>query len=120
MREFNEPITSGSADWDEHSVNSKAKKVIIGPASFPADPLTAENSIAPIIGAGGELVLLQGKAYRVIATADMWFRQAAETGFAASANDVYLPAKTPIIIKTDKWPYLAYSGGGTVQAVEVL
>lgn len=129
VKEFDYPEIRNTADWDEHSVASRSKKVIAGPSSFGAADADKTRSIAPItgvVGAGAAtLTLLQGKAYRVIADVDVWFllkADAAIAGTAVANTDIYLPAKTPMIIKTDQWKIMSYIGlgAGNIQAVEVL
>jgi len=129
MREFNENEIRNSADWDEHSVASRAKKVIAGPSSFKAADDDRTRSIAPIAAAvsavAATLTLLQSKTYRVIADVDVWFILKANSSIAGTAvanTDIYLPAKTPMILKTDQWMIMSYigAGAGNIQAVEVL
>lgn len=129
VKEFDYNEIRNSADWDEHSVASRAKKVIPGPASFQAADASKERSIAPIAAAVGaaaiDLTLLQGKAYRVIADVDVWFILKANTTVAGAAvvgADIYLPAKTAMVIKTDIWTVVncVASVAGKIQAVEVL
>lgn len=106
----------------EHSAFAKAKKVIAGPLIVPS-AVNEKQTIAPIQGATGtELALVQGKAYRVISSVDVYFKMASETGIAAVVGDIYLPANQPIIVSTEKFSFLsslAVSSAGIIQAVEV-
>jgi hypothetical protein len=130
VKEFDYPEIRNSSDWDEHSVASRAKKVIPGPTSFEAIDENKHRSIAPIVGdidvTANDLVLLQGKAYRIISDSDLWFilkDSTASSGTAVKDEDIYLPAKTPLVIKTDRWMVFNYVGSnssGCVQAVQVL
>ena len=129
VKEFDYNEIRNSADWDEHSVASRSKKVIPGPASFQAADASKERSIAPVVATVGavaaDLTLLQGKAYRVISDVDVWFilkANAAVAGTAVAWTDIYLPAKTPMVIKTDIWTVMncVASVAGKIQAVEVL
>jgi len=126
MKEFDQYGMAGEIDAAEHSAPSYSKKVIPGPTTFaPDDDATPTRTKDPIVGAVGgasaELTLLQNKAYRVIADVAIYFRLSV-TGSTAVATDIYLPANTPIIIKTELWQRLAYiqvATGGNIQAVEV-
>jgi len=105
----------------EHSASSKAKKVIDGPliSAIHAD---GDRSISPIHAATGtELVLERNKAYRLISSVAVYFRQTVATGVAV-VGDIYLPANTPIVISTKNFgfvPNIAVSTAGIIQALEV-
>lgn len=109
-------------EFAEHDSFSRSKKVIAGPTVF-ASHTDGSRTISPIQAAiGTELALVKGKTYRVIASAPVYFRQAAETGSVAIVGDIYLPADTAIIINTKDYPFLAsvaVAGAGIIQAVEV-
>jgi hypothetical protein len=116
----------GETDYAEHSYPSRSKKVIYGPLTLASDPTNDGKSIDPIQGTvsntSASLALLQGKAYRVIASTAVYFRLTSGSSTAV-VGDVYLPANTPIVIETKKWDTLSFiqvSSGGVIQAVEVL
>lgn len=114
----------------EHSAFAKSRKVIAGPMIVPEGETEVEpevfepsgRTIDPIHAATGvELVLLKNKAYRLVSSVDVYFRQSAESSTAV-AGDIYLPAKTPIVISTKEFSFLAniaVSTAGIIQAVEV-
>ena len=116
----------------EHSAFARSRKVIAGPMIVPEGevenpPLSGMyegtgSTIAPIHAATGtELVLLKNKAYRLISSVPVYFRQSAETDVAV-IGDIYLPANTPIVISTKEFsflPNIAVSAAGIIQAVEV-
>jgi hypothetical protein len=108
-------------DTSEHSALAKSKKVIDGPM-IPAEHADGKGSIDPIhASTGTELELVQDKAYRLISSVAVYFRQTAESGMA-SVGDIYLPANTPVIISTKKFAFLpnvAVSDAGIIQALEV-
>jgi hypothetical protein len=108
-------------DTSEHSALAKAKKVIDGPM-IPAEHADGNRSINPIHAATGtELVLEQFKAYRLISSVPVYFRQTSESGVAV-VGDIYLPANTPVIISTNKFkfvPNIAVASAGIIQALEV-
>lgn len=108
-------------DTSEHSALAKSKKVIDGPM-IPAEHADGDRTIDPIqVATGTQLVLLQDKAYRLISSVAVYFRQTAESGTAA-VGDIYLPANTPVVISTKKFrfvPNLAVASAGVIQALEV-
>lgn len=123
-QEYNDFVGYQNPDSAEHSAPAKAKKVITGPMIVPAG-LTPndDRTIDPIQAATGvELALVRGKAYRLIASVAIYFRQAASTGSVSAAGDIYLPANTPVIISATEFPFVAnvaFAAAGIIQAVEV-
>lgn len=123
-QEYNDFVGYQNPESAEHSAPAKAKKVISGPMIVPAGLVPNDNrTIDPIHAATGvELALVRGKAYRLIASVAVYFRQAASTGSVAAIGDIYLPANTPVIVSASEFPFvanLAVSAAGIIQAVEV-
>jgi len=84
----------------EHSAYSGSRKTVSGPIYFPQDE-SIDANVAPIntilYGTSVPLTLEANKAYRLIATVDMCFRLS-RGSLSATTSDIYLPAKTSIII----------------------
>jgi len=123
-QEYNDFVGYQNPESSEHSAPAKSKKVISGPMIVPAGAAPDDNrTINPIQAATGtELDLVRGKAYRLIASVAIYFRQSAQDGSVAAIGDIYLPANTPVIISSSEFPFvatLAFAAAGIVQAVEV-
>lgn len=118
----------GQVEYREHSNASGAKKTILGPVAFPAESTDERRSVKPISGAlGGTLALVRGKAYRLVSNSAFCMVQfdskAGGAAIVAALTDMYVPAGTPIVVKTDSWDsiaHVAFSAAGTIWAVEVL
>ncbi len=111
----------------EHAGNSFAKRVVDGPVWFPPKPDLSENVDPVTTAINGSAIgfdLMPKKKYRLIASTDVHFvlSGASQT---ASVSDIYLPAKTAIMLTTgDIWRYLGViqatgASAGMVQIVEV-
>lgn len=123
-QEYNDFVGYQNPESSEHSAPAKAKKVISGPMIVPAGIAPNDTrTIDPIQSATGtELALVRGKAYRLIASVAIYFRQSSEAGSSAVIGDIYLPANTPVVISSSDFPFVAtvgFAGAGIVQAVEV-
>lgn len=116
------PGTGGTLG--QHSTVSKSQKVIPGPVSVQRHATLTHRSVLAISQTvGTDLVLERGKLYRVISTADCniaLYDSAAAVATVATTADLFLPAKTPIVIETREWDRIASVGAGTIQAIEVL
>ena len=64
------PFLGGEVDTAEHSRESRAKKVIIGPAVMPK--AATEKTKDPIVLVAGINQLVRGRAYRLIS--NDWFK----------------------------------------------
>jgi hypothetical protein len=108
----------------EHSTISKATKVIPGPVSIKRHAtLVHRSALAISQSVGTDLALERGKLYRVVSTADCniaLYDSGAAIAVSAVTADMYLPAKTPVVIETREWDRIASVGSGTIQAIEVL
>jgi hypothetical protein len=118
--------SSGQIELAEHSIAGRAKKVVDGPVMFPDKAANddTENKapvIANLSASHVELVLVQNRNYRLIADVDCWFKQSAGGSAAVANTDIYLPAKTAIIINTSKWVQVSAiaAGAGKIQATEL-
>lgn len=120
--EYKDPILV-NAEFDEHSTKLHAKKVVSPLSPFP-DPSNPDKSADPVNGtvstSSASLTLEVGSWYRVIADVDVNYRQTLGASTAV-ATDIYLPAKTAIIVSAEKWDTLSFIGGGAgkIQAVKV-
>ena len=118
---------AGQTETAEHSSLSKAKKVIAGPLVSPQESTNVNRSAIPIHAAfAGALTISTLKppaSYRLIS--DIAFHMVQHTAlFAGPAvlTDTYVPANTPVVIRTDLFPRVSvipHTGSGIIQAVEV-
>jgi hypothetical protein len=126
MKEYDH-VTGEEVLIREHSAFSRAKKVINGPLFVPSDP-SNPRTIAPIVntltGAAANLAMEQNKAYRLIGSVDFHYVLSDGT-VAATVNEIYVPAKQPVIISSGiLWKNISVikatgASDGIVQIVEV-
>lgn len=123
----NDYLTTEEVIRREHSAASGSRKVTAAPMYFPVNA-TGNANVAPIVGtatgASATLAMAQGKAYRFISAVNCHFLLSRGT-VAATVNDIYLPANTPIVISAgvlwDTVNVIKATGAsdGPIQIVEV-
>lgn len=126
--EFKDGIPSADeCSLNEHSRMSRAKKTIeVGPY-LPTHATKPENEApitAPLVATAVELALKSKSAYRLIGSSALHFRMSmGAVGSAVTAVDIYLPANTPMVVRTDdRWDRVTVvkSTGTTDGLVQVM
>ena len=112
-------------EFAEHSKPSRSKKVIEGPMMVPVDEALSANK-KPVVGAvsgtASQILLTQGKAYRLIASTNTYIRFAKGGAAAADNTDIFLPANTYVTVLASYWDRINFvqaTGAGIIQAIEV-
>ena len=109
-------------EYSEHSQKAKSKRVIDGPIVPSRDP-NGDSALSVSAALASPLVLVQGKAYRIISDGDFYMKLS--KGVVAATNtDIYVPAGTPVIVLMAGWTHVNTLAGpvlaGTfVQAIEL-
>lgn len=122
--EVNEFVQIQDPHSAEHSSFSKSKKITQGPLWVPAGDTSPddERTKDPMqMATGGEFTLDKNKAYRLISDVDIYFRMSVNSDTAA-VGDIYLPAKTALIVTSERFDFLSHiavTAAGFVQMVEV-
>lgn len=119
--EFKGTHPGGDTGGVEHAIGAKAKRVVPGalcPAKDPADPTRSYIPVVLAIGAQS-FPMEPNKSYRLYSSAKFSF-VLGDDEITATADDIAVPAATPVIVSSDTWPMLSVFGTATVQVVEVL
>lgn len=112
-------------EFAEHSKPARSKKVIEGPMIVPVDGALSINKkpvVGTVAGAAAQLLLTQGKAYRLISSTAAYIRFAKGGAAAADATDIYLPPNTYVTVLATFWDrinFVQVASGGVIQAIEV-
>lgn len=123
-KEYKSEFGTGEVGYAEHSMAARSKKTILGPLTPAADrtsPTALVRSIAIRdlkLNAGiNELPL--DKSFRCISDQDWYFIQGSQAQVTADAADIFVPAKTAIVLSSREWRWIKVSGAGFIQALEV-
>jgi len=113
----------GEPQIAEHSPVGRSKRVTPGAIPFatdPASPKTVDPINLTLSVASASTPIMPRKSYLLTATVDCWFRMSAGAS-AALVTDIYLPAKTSIVVWSgDFTVFSAIAGGaGQLQLVEL-
>jgi len=115
IKDLNLPSDQGQIELEEHSRYSKAKKVIPGSFYFVRE----DNRTAVPIDLKTTPLVGNNKAFRVISDADFYFNLSQGGVIAAATTDIFVPAKTEVLIATREFDYINVTGTGFIQGAEV-